>query len=70
MGTAYRIRCAHCGAQFEQTSSHRFGMRSACGDCGDYVETQTAIRCPACLKRLNTTQEEFRRQVEVTYLWE
>ena len=37
---------------------------------GDYVETETAIRCPACHKKLNTTQEEFARQVEVTYEWE
>ena len=28
------------------------------------------VRCPACLKRLNTTQEEFNEQIEVTYMWD
>ena len=41
-----------------------------CVGCGEYVETETAIRCPACRRRLNTTQEEFNEQVEVTYLWD
>ena len=36
----------------------------------NYVETETAIRCPACLHRLNTTQEEFNEQIEVTYQWD
>ena len=34
MGTAYKIRCKHCGARF------------------------------------NATQEEFNRQIEVTYQWD
>ena len=70
MGTAYRIHCAHCGTQFEQTSPCSFGLPAPSAGCGDYVETQTAIRCPVCLKRLNASQEVFRRQVEVTYLWD
>ena len=53
MGTAYRIRCKHCGAQFEHS-----------------MQPETAIRCPACLHRLNTTQEEFNEQIEVTYQWD
>ena len=61
MGTAYKIRCRHCGAQFEHYMQP---------GCGEYVETETAIRCPACLKRLNTTQEEFNEQIEVTYMWD
>ena len=41
-----------------------------CVGCGEYVETETAIRCPACHKKLNTTQEEFNEQIEVTYMWD
>ena len=47
-----------------------YGLLPMCVGCGEYVETETAIRCPACRRRLNTTQEEFNEQVEVTYLWD
>ena len=65
MGTAYRIRCKHCGAQFEHSMQPGYGLLPMCVGCGEYVETETAIRCPACLHRLNTTQEEFNEQIEV-----
>ena len=64
MGTAYKIRCKHCGAQFEHSTQPGFGLMPMCVGCGEYVETETAIRCPACRRRLNTTQEEFNEQVE------
>ena len=70
MGTAYKIRCKHCGAQFEHSTQPGFGLMPMCVGCGEYIETETAIRCPACRRRLNTTQEEFNEQVEVTYLWD
>lgn len=72
MGTAYRVRCKHCGARFEHCTDPGYGILPSCVGCGDsgYVETQTAIRCPACRRRLNETQEEFNRQVEVTYAWD
>lgn len=69
MGTAYRIRCKHCGAQFEHSMQPGYGLLPMCVGCGEYVETETAIRCPACLHRLNTT-EEFNEQIEVTYQWD
>ena len=47
-----------------------YGLLPMCVGCGEYVETETAIRCPACLHRLNTTQEEFNEQIEVTYQWD
>ena len=59
MGTAYKIRCRHCGAQFEHHMQPGYGVLPVCVGCGEYVETETAIRCPACHKKLNTTQEEF-----------
>ena len=70
MGTAYKIRCKHCGAQFEHSTQPGFGLMPMCVGCGEYVETETAIRCPASRRWLNTTQEEFNEQVEVTYLWD
>ena len=47
-----------------------YGILPPCVGCGGYVETETAIRCPACHKRLNATQEEFNEQVEVVYQWD
>ena len=47
-----------------------YGVLPGCVGCGEYVETETAIRCPACHKKLNTTQEEFNEQIEVTYMWD
>ena len=47
-----------------------YGVLPVCVGCGEYVETETAIRCPACRKKLNTTQEEFNEQIEVTYMWD
>lgn len=73
MGTAYKIRCKHCGAQFNHSSDASYGFLPTCIGCGDSlgdIETQAAIRCPACLKRLNNTPEEFKEQVEVTYSWD
>ena len=70
MGTAYKIRCRHCGARFSHYPQPGYGILPPCVGCGEYVETETAIRCPACHKKLNATQEEFHEQVEVTYEWD
>lgn len=70
MGTAYRIRCKHCGAQFEHSTQPGFGLIPTCFGCGELLEMETAIRCPACLKRLNNSEEEFNEQVEVVYQWD
>ena len=71
MGTTYKIRCKHCGSKIDRFVKADFGvlpMGMGCG-CG-YVETETAIRCPACHSKLNTTKEEFQAQVEVSYVWD
>lgn len=70
MGTAYKIRCRHCGARFEQSAQSGRGLLQPGTGYGNYVETETVMRCPACLKRLNDSQEEFDRQIEVTYHWD
>ena len=53
MGTAYKIRCRHCGTQFDHYYGNDYGTTIRCVGCGDHIETETAIRCPACRKRLN-----------------
>ena len=47
-----------------------YGILPACVGCGEFVETETAIRCPACHHRINNSQEEFNEQIEVTYQWD
>ena len=67
MGTAYKIRCKHCGAHFDHYMQPGYGVLPVCVGCGEHVETETSIRCPACHRRINSTQEEFYEQIEVTY---
>ena len=40
MGTAYKIRCKHCGAQFDHSAHPSYGLLPACVGCGEYVETE------------------------------
>lgn len=70
MGTAYKIRCKHCGAVFQHSRSATFGLHVECVGCGEHIETEHPIRCPACLHVLNRTPEEFNAQVEVVMLWD
>lgn len=75
MGIAYKIRCRHCGAQFDHSTDAGYGMLQPCVGCGDsycnaYVETEIPIRCPACMRRLNTSQEEFNKQIETVMMWD
>ena len=44
MGTAYKIRCRHCGAQFEHHMQPGYGVLPVCVGCGEYVEKKQAIR--------------------------
>ncbi|MEG2370319.1 MAG: hypothetical protein RSB23_04060 [Alistipes sp.] len=70
MGTAYKIKCRHCGAQFDHYVGANYDMLPLCVGCGEYVETEMPIRCPACLKKLNTSQKEFNNSIEVSYTWD
>ena len=70
MGIAYQIKCRHCGAEFNYSQDESMGMLPRCVGCESYVETETAIRCPACFKRLNSTPDEFNQQVEVVLMWD
>lgn len=69
MGTAYKIRCKHCGTQVEHYMRTGYGSKPSCSGRA-YVETETSIRCPVCLRRMNNSQREFHEQTEVTYLWD
>jgi hypothetical protein len=42
-------------------------------DCEDgfcHIETENAIRCPHCMKKLNNTEEEFKSQIVGTLCWD
>ena len=68
MGIAYKIRCQHCNTEFDYCEDQSFGMLPRCVGCESYVEMERPIRCPACHKRLNTSQEEFDRQVQTVMM--
>lgn len=69
MGTMYKIRCRHCGTQFVQNVNNISGIAALCAGSDCHIETEVAMRCPTCMKRLNTTEQEFRRQVETVMVW-
>lgn len=69
MAIMYKIKCRHCGMEFQHFASADYGTLRACVGCECHVETQMAIRCPGCLRKLNNTQEEFNSQVETIFEW-
>ena len=71
MGTAYKIKCKHCGTEFQHSASACYGLYQECVGCGSsVVETDIPIRCPSCLHVLNRTEQEFNEQVEVVMMWD
>ena len=69
MGTGVKIRCKHCGAEFiDLVGVGLMGFDSGAGT--SHIETEKAIRCPQCMKRLNNTAEEFEEQVMWKLLWD
>ena len=61
MGTT--IKCKHCGTEFMYLTGFGFMGRHDCEDGFCHIETENAIRCPQCMKRLNNTTEEFEEQI-------
>ena len=70
MGIAYQIKSRHCGTEFNYSQDESMGMLPRCVGCESYVETESPIRCPACYRRLNPTQEEFNEQVQTIMMWD
>ena len=70
MGIAYQIKCRHCGTEFNYSQDESMGMLPRCVGCESYVETESPIRCPACYRRLNPTQEEFNEQGQTIMMWD
>ena len=68
MGTT--IRCKHCGAESMILTDWGFiqQLGRTIGFCR--VETETAIRCPQCMKRLNNSEKEFSEQIVGSLCWD
>jgi hypothetical protein len=52
---------------------HLTGLGFMGFDCENgfcHIETETAIRCPQCMKRLNNTEEEFNEQIVGSLCWD
>lgn len=66
MGLNYIINCTHCGSHTEYSTKVR-GSALAMDENNIYnhIDTQCAMRCPVCRSRLNSSQSEFRRQVQI-----
>lgn len=65
---SYIIDCNHCGSHSEYDT---YALLPAGWSCDDLlacrVDTEYAIRCPACRSRLNTSEHDFRAQVRVVH---
>lgn len=70
MGRSYKIKCEHCGAEFIHFEGTDFGTFRQCVGCECHIETENAIRCPSCMRRINETEEAFNRQVQSTMVWD
>ena len=68
MGTT--IRCKHCGTESMILTDWEFiqQLGRKIGFCR--VETETAIRCPQCMKRLNNSEKEFNEQIVGSLVWD
>lgn len=70
MAVSYQIKCEHCGTEFLHIAGEDYGTLCMCVGCENHIETDAAIRCPSCMHRLNSTEEEFERQVKTTMFWD
>ena len=69
MGTGQTIKCKHCGREFINLTGlglMGFDIKNRI----NHIETEVAIRCPQCMKRLNNTAEEFNDQIIEQLLWD
>lgn len=45
------------------------GAVARCANSDCHIDTEFAMRCPVCMKRLNRTEQEFREQIEMVLVW-
>lgn len=69
METTYRIRCRHCGTLLPQNADSNLGAIARCANSDCHIDTEFAMRCPVCMKRLNRTEQEFKEQIEMVLVW-
>ena len=63
----YTIDCRHCGTHTEYSITSYYLTMSDAESAGKmHIDTECAMRCPACRYRLNTTEADFRSQVHIT----
>ncbi|MBQ3173479.1 MAG: hypothetical protein IJB56_04145 [Alistipes sp.] len=66
MGLNYTIDCCHCGSHtVYRAATNRRTMRVDVSHLADNIDTECAIRCPVCRSRLNTSRNDFLRQVKI-----
>ncbi|MBQ2429288.1 MAG: hypothetical protein II274_00365 [Alistipes sp.] len=61
----YQIDCKHCGTHTEYSIEMRRGGVAADAECMVHIDTECAMRCPACRCRLNGTEDDFLSQVKM-----
>lgn len=67
MKLTYDIECRHCGAHTHYTTTVYYPtLTPEQVDQRMHIDTECAIRCPACRYRLNTTEADFRSQVHIS----
>ena len=66
MRLSYIIDCHHCGGHYEYSTTTNV-RRLALDDMrlDDHIDTECAMRCPACRSRLNSSVADYRAQVKV-----
>ncbi|MFI3317920.1 MAG: hypothetical protein SNH88_01880 [Rikenellaceae bacterium] len=71
MGRSYKIRCRHCGAQFDHCADNSYGILQRCVGCGDMESDDSSpIFCPACSQRVNSSKMELESQIEEIITWQ
>ncbi|MFI3277651.1 MAG: hypothetical protein SNH13_00525 [Rikenellaceae bacterium] len=68
MGTAYKLKCRYCGAHYDHFGDGDSGASTTSLKERCYIETQVAIRCPCCMRRLNATEQDFHTNIKVVVI--
>lgn len=66
MKVNYKIDCRHCGSHTEYSVDLAMVGSVELIECAMHIDTECAIRCPSCRRRLNGSEADFRSQVSMT----